>query len=180
MHTEPFEMMLTGGHPNSLGRTLEVVDLVLADQSHLEELYQCYFCQDEVVRLRTSSAIKRVTKEHPEWVVPYLDRLLTQISQIDQASTQWTLATLFSLLEAFMSPQQKADAMQIMQRNLTTNKDWIVLNNTMQTLTDWSATDEALKMWLLPELQRLTQDSRKSVARRASKLHAQLQKEQSS
>jgi hypothetical protein len=30
-----FESMLTGGHPNLLGRTLEVVELVLADAKRL-------------------------------------------------------------------------------------------------------------------------------------------------
>ena len=62
---EEFEQMLTGGHPNSLGRTLEVVESVMSDRERLEDLYNCYFSEDEVVRLRTSNAIKRVTKEHP-------------------------------------------------------------------------------------------------------------------
>jgi|GEM_PF-4906833 len=43
MPNETFETMLTGGHHNSLGRTEEVVDLVLADETRLEELYNCYF-----------------------------------------------------------------------------------------------------------------------------------------
>ena len=30
-----FREMLAGGHPNSLGRTVEVVEIVLADQSRL-------------------------------------------------------------------------------------------------------------------------------------------------
>ncbi len=34
---EDFEIALSGGHPNSLGRTLEVVDVVLADRSRLAD-----------------------------------------------------------------------------------------------------------------------------------------------
>ena len=41
-----FEEMLTGGHPNSLGRTKEVVEIVLADHSRFEELYRCYTSVD--------------------------------------------------------------------------------------------------------------------------------------
>ena len=37
--TERFEDMLTGGHPNSLGRTIEVVDQVLANPTKIEELF---------------------------------------------------------------------------------------------------------------------------------------------
>ena len=37
--SEPFVDMLTGGHPNSLGRTIEVVDQVLATPDRIDELY---------------------------------------------------------------------------------------------------------------------------------------------
>ncbi|MGF1567082.1 MAG: hypothetical protein ACFCVD_03240 [Nodosilinea sp.] len=66
MANESFETMLTGGHPNSLGRTVEVVNLMLNDPTKLLDLYNCYFSIDEVVRLRTSNAIKRISHEKPE------------------------------------------------------------------------------------------------------------------
>ena len=170
MAVESFETMLTGGHPNSLGRTIEVVDTVLANPARLIDLYNCYFSADEVVRLRTSNALKRISKLHPAWLVPYIDRLLTEISQIEQASTQWTLANLFSVLAKEMTPAQRQAATAHMQHNLATHNDWIVLNNTMQTLADWSVNDPALVQWLIPHLERLSGDKRKSVAKRASKL----------
>ncbi|MEL6751864.1 MAG: hypothetical protein AAFO70_07265, partial [Pseudomonadota bacterium] len=94
---ETFEQMLTGGHPNSLGRTLEVVDIVLADRPRQADLYRCYFSHDEIVRLRTSNAMKRVTIEHPSWTMDFMDGLQNDVAAIDQASTQWTLALLFDL-----------------------------------------------------------------------------------
>ncbi len=174
MNSEPFETMLTGGHPNSLGRTIEVVDTVLAQPDKLEELYNCYFSKDEVVRLRTSNAMKRVSREHPAWLVPYIDRLISDIAAIDQASTQWTLANLFQTLEPSMTAEQKAGALNILKHNLATHNDWIVLNNTMQTLAEWAASDATLQEWLRPHLERLSNDSRKSVAKRATKLLAAL------
>ena len=100
---ETFEAMLTGGHPNSLGRTVEVVDLVLADRERLAELYRCYFSADEVVRLRVSSAMKRVTIAHPDWAMDFMDRLQDEVAAIDQASTQWKLALLFDLTRSLLS-----------------------------------------------------------------------------
>jgi len=82
-----FEDVLSGGHPNSLGRTLEVVDAVLADRSRLEDLYRCYFSTDEVVRLRVSSAMKRVTIERPDWTMDFIEGLQSEVAAIDQAST---------------------------------------------------------------------------------------------
>jgi hypothetical protein len=175
MVNQSFEEMLTGGHPNSLGRTIEVVDLVLADSARLSDLYNCYFSTDEIVRLRTSNAIRRISREKAEWLVPYIDRLISEISTIQQASTQWTLAELFQTLSGSMSEMQRSKALKILKQNLETATDWIVLNNTMETLGEWATTEPDLKGWLLPHLNRLNGDSRKTVAGRAKKIVAKLQ-----
>ncbi|MEM9344934.1 MAG: hypothetical protein AAGA87_18010 [Pseudomonadota bacterium] len=166
---EPFEKMLTGGHPNSLGRTVEVVEAVLATPSRMEELFLCYKSPDEVVRLRTSNAMKRVEAERHDLLVPYIDRLIAEVGALDQASAQWTLATLFGRLTDDLTPSQRAGALAIMQRNLAEHDDWIVLNTTMETLFAWSETDPNLAAWLRPHLERLAEDPRKSVAKRATK-----------
>ena len=166
---ETFEEMLTGGHPNSLGRTIEVVDLVLANPERLAELFACYRSADAVVRLRTSSALKRVEGARQDLLVPYLDRLIDEIGPLDQASAQWTLAQLFARLSADMDAQQRAGALEILQRNLATHDDWIVLNTTIETLSGWAAGDTALMNWLLPHLRRLSSDRRRSVSARARK-----------
>ncbi len=179
-HPDSFVAILTGGHPNSLGRTIELVDLILTDKTKLEELYQCYFDDDEVVRLRTSNAFKRITKVQPDWALPYIDKFLAEISQIKQASTQWTLAWLLLELGDKLTPEQKHTAKTILQHNLTTWEDWIVLNNTIETLGAWAKQDNDLKTWLLPHLERLTQDTRKSVAGRAQKMLVALTTEKTS
>ena len=165
-----FEEMLSGGHPNSLGNTVEVVELVLSDRSLLASLYNCYLSEDEVVRLRTSNAMKRICEVHPQWLEPYLDGFLTDIARLKQASAQWTLAQLFARLDSHMTPQQLDRAKVLLQKNLVDYSDWIVLNTTMETLGKWSAEDESLKLWLKPHLMKLSQDRRKSVAGRAKKI----------
>ena len=167
--TETFEAMLTGGHPNSLGRTLEVVDQVLARPDRFGELFDCYRSEDAVVRLRTSSAMKRVEAERHDLLVPYIDRFIQEIGELDQASAQWTLAQLFDRLSSDMNQSQRKAALTIMKRNLASHDDWIVLNTTMETLTDWAGEDQALKNWLRPHLERLASDRRKSVASRAAR-----------
>lgn len=164
-----FEQKLTGGHHNSLGNTVEVVEEVLKNRSRLEELYQCYFSEDEVVRLRVSSAMKRLCIAHPEWIYPYTDKLLDEISQIDQASTQWTLAILFGLLADRLTDEQREKALMIMKNNLANHHDWIVINYSMETLFEWSKTDDELLKWLIPQLEHHCMSDRKSIAGRARK-----------
>ncbi len=174
---EPFEAMLTGGHPNSLGRTEEVVEQVLAQPERFDELFDCYRSEDAIVRMRTSSAMKRVEARNHALLVPYVDRFISQIGKLDQPSAQWTLAQLFDRLTRDMNEEQKAAALVIMKRNLASHHDWIVLNTTMEILSSWATGDEALRGWLKPHLERLSLDSRKSVAKRARKACSSLYSE---
>lgn len=173
---QSFEHMLTGGHPNSLGRTIEVVDLIFADPARLEELYQCYFSADEVVRLRVSNAFKRIARAQPTWFLPYVDRFLGEIAHIRQASTQWTLAQLFSESDGWLTPAQRAAAIEIVKRNLTSWDDWIVLNQSLEALAHWARADAELRAWLKSQAERLAQDPRKSVAKKASQVLKQVSK----
>ena len=170
------EEMLTGGHPNSLGRTIEVVELVLAAPARFDDLFECYRSEDEVVRLRVSSAMKRVEAQRPALLVPYIDRFIGEIGVLDQASAQWTLAQLFSRLRPRMQESQKQAAFALMKRNLEHHHDWIVLNHTMQTMFEWIDEFPHEHDWLIRQLRRHENDARKSVRSRAGKLLKMLDK----
>lgn len=163
------ELMLTGGHPNSLGRTVEVVELVLAKPSRLDELYACYQSDNETVRMRVSNAMKRIEKERQDLIVPYVDRFLSEIAALNQPSAQWTLAQLFLRLAPVITPEQLKTAKRVLKRNLAKHEDWIVLTMTTETLVTWAKTDAALKRWLKRHLTRLAVDTRKAVAKKAQK-----------
>ena len=165
-----FEVMLSGGHPNSLGNTVDIVEQVLNDHTLLRELLDCYGSPDPVVRLRVSSALKRLSQAHPEWLVPHLDELLGPVADIDQASTKWTLAILFEALKPHMTVGQSSTALDTVKRNLDQSDDWIVQNTTMQVIAGWAEDDPALREWLHPRLVSLSSSSRKSVSARARRL----------
>jgi HEAT repeat protein len=171
-----FAEMLTGGHANSLGRTGEVVDVVLAEQGRLDELFATMADPDEVVRMRVADALEKVCGERPDLFVPHIDRILDDLGDIDQPSVQWHVAQMLDHLSGDLSKDQAHRARRLLRRNLTRSTDWIVLNVTMDVLAKWSADDPSLARWLKPELERLGHDERKSVARRASKRLAELTK----
>jgi hypothetical protein len=72
-------------------------------------------------------------------------------------------------LRGELSDEQARRATELLQRNLARSTDWIVLNVTMDVLAEWAADDPALADWLVPVLERLRADPRKSVAKRAAK-----------
>jgi hypothetical protein len=170
MAINAFEVALTGGHPNSLGNTEGVVSEVLKDHSKLQDLYDCYKSEDEVVRLRVSSAMKRICKARPEWIMEYLDKFQAEISQIDQPSAKWSLAQIFMWLDRKMDEKQRRRAIEIMKHNLKTDDDWIVQNLTAESLAYFAGTNADLKKWLIPQLEKMKSSRHNSVARKAHKL----------
>lgn len=160
--------MLRGGHPNSLGRTGEVVGIVLGDRTRLQELFATMADPDELVRMRVGDALEKVCREQPGWFVGHIDRLLSDLGQIAQPSVQWHVAQMLQHLRSNLSDDQVQQATELLQRNLSSSTDWIVLNVTMDVLTEWATGDTQLAGWLVPELERLRMDARRSVAKRAS------------
>ena len=167
--TEPFAGMLRGGHPNSLGRTGEVVESVLVDHARLRELFAAISEPDAVLRMRAADALEKVCRRQPGWIAAHADRLLGTVAAVEQPSVQWHIAQILHHLRSHLSGDQSQQATKVLQRNLTTSTDWIVLNVTMDVLAEWARHDPSLAAWLMPELERLRQDKRKSVAKRASK-----------
>ena len=169
MTESDFEILLSGGHPNSLGKTEIVTSKILNDKLLLSDLLACYASDDPVVRLRTSSCLKRVCQQQPEWVYEHIQKLFDEISQIDQASTKWTLAIVFGYLREMFNKDELAVAVKIMKKNLF-YPDWIVQNTSMQVLFEFIDSDPTIRQWLGQNLDSLTQSKWKSVSGRASKL----------
>ncbi len=68
------EMLAVGGKSNSLGRVNEVIEIVLHNEPRLNELYDCLFDKDAWIRMRAADALEKVCREHPDWLMPYIDR----------------------------------------------------------------------------------------------------------
>ena len=172
-----FDQELRGGNPNSLGNTVAVVDTVLAEPALFDELFDCYHSDDPIVRLRVSNAMKRLHDARPELVETALPRFFEEVVPIDQPSAQWTLAQLWGRMTTLLSEAQLTKAKKHLKAQLYTDNDWIVLHTSMQTLTQWAATDAALRTYLQEELPRFTEDRRKSIRGRAEKCLKMLAKQ---
>jgi hypothetical protein len=170
MAINKFEIQLTGGHPNSLGNAEEVVSIILKDHDKLQDLYDCYKSDDAVVRLRVSSAMKRLCKAQPDWIMEYLDRFQSEISNLDQPSAKWSLAQMFMWLDEKMDDKQRQRAIEIMKHNLETDDDWIVQNTTAESLAYFAGSDISLKEWLIPRLEKMKSSRHNSVVQKAHKL----------
>ena len=171
---EDFAAMLAeGGKKNTLGRAEEIVQIVLADQSRLSELYNCLFEDDAWLRMRAIDALEKVCRVHPEWLEPYIERLLGEVAAIDQASIHWHLAEIFRRVE--LTPDQRERAIELMKRNISSNgADWIVASNTMETLALFVADGTVPVEELIPLLEIQQTHHSKAVVKRATRIFDQL------
>jgi len=171
---ESFESILAvGGKMNTLGRAAEVVQAVLKDKTRLDELFNCLFHEDAWLRMRAIDSLEKVCREHPEWLKPYIERLLGEVAEIDQASIQWHLAEIFAAVE--LTDDQRRRAITLMKRNIASNEvDWIVASNTMMALAKFVESGYLPANELMPLLKVQQHHRSKAVVRRAEKLIAAL------
>lgn len=166
-------MLAEGGKKNTLGRAEEVVGIVLADHARLDELYRCLFEDDAWLRMRAIDALEKVCRAHPEWLEPYVERLLSEVAAIDQASIHWHLAEIFRKVE--LTRDQRERAIALMKRNIASNSaDWIVASNTMETLALFAADGTVPVQELIPLLEVQQTHHSKAVVKRATRILEQL------
>jgi hypothetical protein len=113
-----FEAMLAGGDRRSLGRVDEVIEAVLARPASFGALFDCLFSGDEIVRMRAGDAIEKVARRRAGLLEPYRERLLSDVTAIEQPSVRWHLAQILPRLE--LGPRERARAIAILGRNLAT------------------------------------------------------------
>lgn len=160
--------MLTGGDPRSLGETEKVFKVALSHPERLEELFNCVFHPDEVVRMRAGDALENVCRQKPEWFEPFKERLLNEVAGINQASVKWHLAQIFS--EITMSQVEKEKAVSIMLRNLETTNDWIVINLTLESLAKFAKGNTLSRNKFVSILKKYQRSSHKYIVSRTKKL----------
>jgi len=165
-----FEDTLTGGHPNSLGKTIEVVNKVLKEPDKIDNLFECYKSKNETVRLRTSNAFKRIFREKTILFENWKKRFIEYVANINQPSAKWTTIQLLDEFFEYLNEKEKIQSRHICLDYLRNENDWIVINRSIifmrnhKELFDFS--DTSLKKLI----KSFESDQRKSISRNVVKL----------
>jgi hypothetical protein len=163
------DIFMEGGHANSLGRSAEVMDTVLEDKSRLAELYECICHDDAWVRMRAIDSIEKVCRVHPDWISPYIDKMLSELTKSTQASILWHLAQIFG--EVVLDDNQKEQAIKWLETLLSSKDvDWIVSANSMKTLSQFTRDDFFPTSRLVSLLKVQKGHKSNAVKKRANKL----------
>jgi TPR repeat protein len=136
MHESFATILAVGGKTNSLGRAHEVIAIILRDKTRLDELYACLFADDAWVRMRAADVLEKICREHPEWLLSFIDRIQKDLSASAQPSIQWHIAQIYA--QVTLTDAQKSHAILWLQKMVATKDvDWIVSANVMETLAQF-------------------------------------------
>ncbi len=167
------DILIVGGKQNSLGRAGEVVDAVLADKSRLGELYDSMHHQDAWVRMRAVDSFEKVCRVHPDWIRPYVDRLLKDFSDSTQPSILWHQAQIYT--QVHLSAEQQSTVIQWLKRLLSSEEiDWIVAANSMDALVYFTDGGSVERTEALSLLEKQRNHRSNAVKKRAAKLITKL------
>lgn len=167
---QPFsEILMIGGHANSLGKAQDVLEILKKDPSRLDELFKCISNDDAWVRMRAIDTFEKIVKDAPSLARPYLDEIFSIHIKSDQASIQWHLAQIFTEVE--LTSKQRNDAIAWLKMKIsTTNVDWIVSANAMKALHYFYTLGLVGSDELRTLYEKQCQHSSKSVRKKATQL----------
>lgn len=140
MHT--ILKMLEGGDRRSIGRSNEVVALVLENPELFDSLISGMTINDPLLAMRCADAAEKVTVLHPGYLLPYKRMLIEQLSKIEQKEVRWHVAAMLPRLPLTAKEQQCVFDILLAYTN---DRSSIVKTLAMQALADLALRDVKLK-----------------------------------
>jgi hypothetical protein len=137
----PILTMLQGGDRRSIGRSNEVVELVLEKPGLFRVLIEGMMLDDPLVRMRCADAAEKITVRHPECLKPYKRVFLEELSGVKQQEVRWHVAAMLARLP--LTAKERRPVMQMLL-SYTNDRSSIVRTMAMQALADIALRDEAL------------------------------------
>lgn len=134
--------MLEGGDRRSIGRSNEVVALVLEKPELFDVLVSCMTLGDPLARMRCADAAEKITVVHPEYLRPYKRTLIEDLSRMEQKEVRWHVAAMLVRLSLTAKEQQRVVEILL---SYTNDRSSIVKTIAMQSLADLAMRDEKLR-----------------------------------
>jgi len=159
---------LKGGDLRSIGRADEVVDDILQHPALFGEVFQGMLDEDPLIRIRSADACEKVSLKHPEYLQPFKDRLINEVSKIEQQEVHWHVAQMFSYLK--ISKMERDRIIKILLSYIDNSKSRIVKVCSMQTLADLAEKDATIRSEIVRKLKKIVKTGSPAMVSRGKKL----------
>ena len=159
--------MLAGGDLRSIGRSNEVVLLVLEETVLFKDLFQGFYSTDPLIRMRTSDAIEKISQGRADLLDAYKNEVLALAEGADQKEMRWHFAQIMPRLT--LTKLERARAFSIIEGYLT-SQSAIVQACSLECLYDLGEKDMTLRKKAVEHLQQGLASSFKAVRARSQKI----------
>ncbi len=159
---------LKGGDLRSIGNAEEAVSDILENPQLFAEVFDGMLNENPRIRMRAADAVEKVSRSHPEYLEPYKNRLINEVSQIEQQEVRWHVAQMFSYLE--LEETERKEIIYMLFLWIEKSKSKIVIVNSMQTLADLAEKDSALRPMIIKKLDSLIKTGSPAIVSRGRKL----------
>jgi len=163
---------LKGGDLRSIGRAEEVVQDIQATPALFGEVFEGMLDDDPGVRMRSADALEKVSSGHPQYLQPFKQRLITEVSGIKQQEVRWHVAQMFSYLE--LNEKEREMIAEILFSYIETDRSNIVKVFSIQTLAELAEQDDKLRPQVVGKLQQVMKTGSPALVNRAKKLLGRL------
>lgn len=166
---------LKGGDLRSIGRSDEVVQEILDNPSLFREVFQGVLSSDPIIRMRSADVIEKISAKHPEYLQPFKDKLINEVSKVKQKEVQWHTAQMFSYIK--VNKKERDKIIKILLSYIETSDSNIVKVFSMQTLADFAEKDQELNPRIIKLIEEMMKQGAPSVISRGKKLVERLKRE---
>ncbi len=167
----PILAMLQGGDRRSIGKSNEVVVMVLKEPELFDALFSGMLTDDPVIRMRSADAAEKVTAIHPEYLEPYKKALLKSLAKVEQAEVRWHVVPMLARLP--LSKSEQTDVINVLTGYMN-DRSSIVKTFAMQALYDLAERYEAWRPIALLHIKELVAIGTPAMKARGKKLLSKL------
>jgi len=164
---------LTGGDRRSIGRSNEVVALVLRRPALFPQLMQGLWSGDPLIRMRAADAVEKVSLRRPDLLRPFKAKLLRLLDEATQQELRWHLAQIIPRLRLSKKDCRRA---AVAFRLYLSDRSSIVKTTAMQAMADLAYIDDELIPEVRKLLTKLTRSGTAGMRARGRKLQRQLER----
>jgi len=167
------QSLLKVGDLRTTGKSDEVIKMVLSKPSMFKEVINAILTDDPGIRMRASDAAEKITKIHPEWLVPYKKLFLDKIVKIKQQEVRWHTAQILPRLKLTKTERKRVFGLLLIYLE---DKSRIVKTSTMQALADIAIQDNTYLNQVRRLLSSLIKEGSPAMKTRGKKLLLALEK----
>jgi len=114
--------------------------------------------------MRSADGIEKVSKVRPMYLQPYKDRLIKDVTKINQQEVCRRLAQMFSYLE--LNREEKMAVAEILCSWIDSEKSMIVIVNSLHTMAKFAKEEQGMRPVVKKRLNHIIENASPSVVSR--------------